>query len=533
MRGSEKGKVKSEKGRRIVTAVDLFCGAGGTSTGMIQALSAKGYGVRVIGVNHWPKACDTHHLNHPDQPKPLCTSIDAINPRELGIKEGSLDWLVASPECTFHSNALGGKPVNDQSRATAFCVPRWIEALRPRHVMVENVPEFLNWGPLGHNGRPLKSKKGEVFLAWAEMCRAFNYRVDWRIECAADYGDPTTRRRLIVRMERSRGRIYWPVATHAALGSEKLKVKSGKGGRVKPHKSAREHVIDWKRKGRWLHEMPPQARYDGLPLSPNTIRRIHEGFLKQGLKNFVLNRNRDENGVSPRSHDLDEPLPTMTGALVEPFLISLRGTEGRQLSGCSFSIDGPVPAVTAGGGHLAVAEPFVFQMNHAGPARSFSVEECLPTICGNRGELGLIEASLLPQQSAGRLRPVSEPVPTITTDGGIAIVEPYLVEYYGTGGAQGIDEPLNTVTCKDRHALVQPRVVINGREGEVWFRYRMLQPHELSLAQGFPRDYQFTGNKTEQVKQIGNAVPCGLARAVILAAYEGDKGNVRKVVRRG
>jgi DNA (cytosine-5)-methyltransferase 1 len=133
--------------------------------------------------------------------------------------------------------------------------------------------------------------------------------------------------------------------------------------------------------------------------------------------------------------------------------------------------------------------------------------------------MALCEPSLLPQQSGGALRSVESPSPTVSTDGAIGLVEPFLIKFYGneTSG-QSIDSPLDTVTTKDRHALVRPIVVINGEKYQLDIRFRMLQPHELAGAQGFPRDYKFTGTKTEQVKLIGNAVPRRLARALVYAA---------------
>jgi DNA (cytosine-5)-methyltransferase 1 len=91
------------------------------------------------------------------------------------------------------------------------------------------------------------------------------------------------------------------------------------------------------------------------------------------------------------------------------------------------------------------------------------------------------------------------------------------VSFYGNGQAHKIGEPAPTVTCKDRFGLVKPIVEINGSKYQLDIRFRMLQPHELALAQGFPANYRFTGTKTDQVKQIGNAVPRRLARAIVAA----------------
>ena len=180
---------------RPLQIADLFCGAGGTSQGALEAAEALGYAPKLTAVNHWPVAIETHTLNHPEA-RTLLTSVDEVNPRDL-YKPGELDILWASPECTHHSVARGGRPINEQSRATAWCVTRWADALRPPVILIENVPEFLSWGGCCVDGRPLKQKKGETFMAWVACLESLGYRVDWRILCAADYGDPTTRRRLL------------------------------------------------------------------------------------------------------------------------------------------------------------------------------------------------------------------------------------------------------------------------------------------------------------------------------------------------
>jgi DNA (cytosine-5)-methyltransferase 1 len=501
--------------RKVLRIADLFCGAGGTSEGACRAARRCGYQPELTAINHWPVAVETHSANHPAA-RHLCTSIDNINPRDL-YGQGELDMLWASPECTHHSVARGGRPIHDQSRATAWCVARWAEALRPPIILVENVPEFQTWGPLDSRGRPLKSRKGEVFEAWLNSLRALGYRVEARVLCAADYGDPTTRRRLFVQAVRGRRELRWPSPTHSPT----------EGDGRKRWRAARE-IIDWDIKGRWIDEMPPRARYGGLPLSPNSLRRINKGFLKFGGGRFLVPNFGERDGQEPRCHSIDEPLPTVTshgaGSLVEPFIVELRGTSERQLDSTARSVDRPLPTVSAGGVHAGLVEPFLVQMNHGnggdpnGDSRRVrSVDHPLPTVCGTRGEFAIIEPALLPQQSDGRLRAVTEPCPTVATSGAIALVEPFLVQYYGTGGATSIHDPLDTVTTKDRHALVSPAVIVDGRECRVRYRYRMLQPRELAGAQGFPDDYQFTGTKTDQVKQIGNAVPCGLARALVEA----------------
>lgn len=397
---------------KTLTIADLFCGAGGTSTGAVQAAESLGYRVDLTAVNHWERAVETHSANHPEA-RHYCASVDSLNPR-LIFPDGDLDVLWASPECTHHSRARGGKPMLDQSRATAWCVTRWADALRPPVIMVENVPEFAEWGPLGADGKPLARRSGETFQAWLQTLRSIGYTVDHRVLCAADFGDPTTRRRLFVQAVRGRRRIVWPDATHSPEGNL---------WGLPRWRSAAEAVIDW--------SIPAKAIGDRKKaLAPKTMARINEGLAR------------------------------------------FRGS------------------------------PVIVAMEHGG--RSLSSLDPLPTVTTAKGGAFGV-AYLLPQHSAGILRPASQPAPTVTTSGAIALV----VEYYGNGKAREVSEPLPTVTCNDRFGLVQ----FDGRE----VHFRMLKPHELAAAQGFPKGYKFSGNTTEQVRQIGNAVPCGFARALLTA----------------
>jgi len=394
---------------------DLFCGAGGTSTGAIEAVTMLGHTPRLTAVNHWPVAIATHTLNHPAH-RHFCATIDQLNPREL-FRDGELDLLWASPECTHHSTARGGKPINDQSRASAWCVARWAEALLPSTIMVENVPEFATWGPIGSNGRPLASRKGETFQAWLRCLESLGYTVEHRTFCAADYGDPTTRTRLFVQAQRGRRRIVWPDATHAEItGGDLFACKR------RPWVSAAE-IIDW--------SLPLPSIFDRKkPLADNTLARIFKGLKAHGGATIIAM----EHGG--RSLSTARPLPTVT---------------------------------TAKGGAFGVAY-------------------------------------ILPQQSCGKLRPVTKPMPTVATAGALALI----VEYYGNGVARPVTEPLPTVTCRDRFALIRQQ------GGDIGFR--MLRWNELAAAQGFRSDYQFTGNVQDKTKQIGNAVPRNLARALVLAA---------------
>lgn len=508
---------------KTLKIADLFCGAGGTSTGAIHAARRAGYKVNVTAINHWQVAVATHATNHPEA-RHLCTSIDDVNPRSL-YRLGELDVLWASPECTHHSRARGGRPMQDQSRATAWCVTRWAEALLPGLIFVENVPEFMDWGPLGTNGRPLVTKRGATFRAWVAVLESLGYRVEWRVLCAADFGAPTTRERLFVQAVRGRRKITWPTRTHAPVAEiERLREQNDLFGlNLKPWRSARE-IIDWSIPGRWLDEMPGKPQYDGLPLSPKTLRRIHAGLKRYGLKGCIVPQFGERAGQAPRVHNLAEPLPAVTshgaGAVVEPYIVPIDHTGNGRIA--VNDIDKPLSTVTTEARHALVCPYLVTVANGGEDAyRARSIELPVPTVTAGANRLGFIEPHLLPQQSDGRLRPVSEPCPTVATAGAIALVQPYLTKFNGTGGGRPLDAPLDTVTTKDRFGLVMPTIVLHGQAYRVRLRWRMLKPHELAAGQSFPAGYQFAGTQTDAVKQIGNAVPPELAAALLGAHLEG------------
>ena len=249
-----------------IIAADLFCGAGGTSTGLVKACEESGVEVDLIAINHWDVAIATHSANHPEA-KHLCTSIDSVDPRKV-VPGGRLNLLVASPECTHHSNARGGRPMSDQSRASAWHIVRWAEALYIDNILIENVREFENWGPLGTNGRPLKSKRGETFRAFLTALESLNYSVDYRILNAADYGEATTRERLFVQARKRPKQIAWPDPTHSRDGEPTF---FGKRDKWRPAKE----VIDW--------SIASQSIFSRKkPLAPATMARIEAGLRKFG-----------------------------------------------------------------------------------------------------------------------------------------------------------------------------------------------------------------------------------------------------------
>lgn len=453
---------------RLIQAADLFCGAGGTSSGLYHACTHMGANLDLVAINHWTRAIETHEMNHPDA-RHICATLESIDPR-IAVPSGHLDIMVASPECTHHSVARGGKPVNDQLRASAWHLLRWIELLNIENILIENVREFRDWGPTGSNGKPIKGRKGETYQAFLSALRSMNYTVEDRILNAADYGDPTSRHRLFIMARRGHKKIVWPKAAFAENVDPNLF-----GDELRPYRTARE-IIDW--------DLPGESIFKRKKaLAPATMARIAAGLRKYGGKN------------------------------AEPFLVMMYGSNDAR------SLDRPMPTITAGGNHIGLCEPFVLGQQSCAAPRS--VDEPLPTIC-TAGAIALVEPFLIHTNHTGgdRVHDVDKPVPTITTNAHLYLCEPFISHYQGRSIGQSVDAPLNTITTKDRFALVEPFT-----DGEAIYdiRFRMLQPHELAAAMSFDSEYQFSGNKGDKIKQIGNAVPVRTATALcgsLLAAKQ-------------
>ena len=205
---------------------------------------------------------------------------------------------------------------------------------------------------------------------------------------------------------------------------------------------------------------------------------------------------------------------------MEPFLTHYHGGDGgdRRTSGVSE----PVPTCDCAN-RYGMIEGFVIDMAHTkNNIAAKSVNSPMPTITCTHGTHGLVEPLFIPQQSAGSVKPASEhPLPTISTAGAISVVEPLIQPYHGSSTqCRPVGHPLGTITTKDRFSLLEGRVVrtADGRLYRLDITFRMLQPHELAAAMSFPATYRFSGNKTEQIRQIGNAVCPKLAEALVSAA---------------
>lgn len=534
--------------KKTIFAADLFCGAGGTTEALRQICETNKQTLDLIAVNHWPIAIDSHSANHP-YAKHLCAKLEAVNPHDL-VPGGRLNLLIAGIECTHHSNARGGRPRNDQSRSSAWLILKWASELYIETIIIENVKEFMSWGPLGADSQPMKSKKGELFLSFIDSLKKLTYHVEYKRLTAADFGDPTTRERLFIIGKRGKNRsIAWPAPTHAPAAHMKRKNGNLFVEKLQPWRVARE-IIDWGNRGRSIFGRKKD-------LAPKTIERIAAGLRKQGsaaepflVMLYGTNKSRSldrpvptvtangnhiglcqpfvigqQSNAQPRT--VDEPIPTVATAgaisLIQPFILPM---EGVHRGNAPRSIDAPVPTITAGRGGGYLVQPFLVQVDQQGSngGCTRSVDEPVGTIITKQNS-AVVEPFIMAvnhgdkgsASPAARSTSIDDPMPTVTANRGHAVIEPFLVKYYRTGKDRGVDEPLDTITATERFGL------ITTEQGtfKLDILFRMLTNKELARAQGLTDAYIFTGKGKDVTRQIGNMVPVGLAKAVIGAQVIG------------
>lgn len=458
--GSRAPDIRVARKTRPMLVADLFCGAGGLSNGTARAMRQLGLPVQMIGVNHWPVAIETNRRNHKEHADPIhCADLESALPLTI-VPEGRLDLLTAAPSCVFHSRARGGRPVHDQQRMDPWHVVRWCTELRVARVLVENVPEFMDWGPCSLvTGRPIKSRRGEYFRAWVAALEAVGFKVDWKVVCCADFGDPTTRRRFFL-IGRSDGkRLSWPEFTHDRVGGTDLL-----GSRPR-WRGARE-VIDWTMTGKSIFTRTK-------PLKPNTLRRILAGAVKYSWPRPYIDAVQAlVDGQAPRLVFSRAEAVAFGLVSEDAMVLNLRGTKEHDLQSTAKSADEPLPTLTAGGSHVGL----VLATSSGGAARD--LDQPLPTITtGGAGaerpgcaRPQLVEPIIVPTSntsSAGVPRSAAEPIRTVTTakGGDQALAVPLVAQYYGaTATAQSVAEPVPSVTTKARFGLAEP-VVMRGNVG--------------------------------------------------------------------
>lgn len=450
--------------------VDLFSGGGGASLGIEMAIGRP----VDIAIDRNQDAIDMHAANHPHTIHVRSDLLLEANPKALTAgQDVGLVWL--SPDCRHFSIAKGGTPVSPAVRALAWVAVKWAKAAKPRVIILENVREFLTWGPL-NGDKPCPHRKGELFKKWLLALHREGYETDFRALDAADYGVPTHRKRLFLVARRDGQPIRWPEPTHGP-------------GRGKPWRMAAE-CIDW--------SLPCRSIFAReRPLAEATMKRI-----ARGIKQFVIDAS--EPFILQLTHGgrlvpLTKPLPTITCAkrgelaLVAPYMIPVGYGERQGQLPRTNSVTEPIGTVVASGKHHLVA---AFLAKHYGGATGSSVRLPMPTMTATATQTPLVYA--------------------------------FLTKYYGRSVGQTVSEPLHSITTKDRLGLVTvtydgtPYAILRHLTSSYVIAdigMRMLTPRELAAAQGFPADYILSGHKTNDVARLGNAVCPPVARAIVAENY--------------
>ncbi|MCA1458034.1 DNA cytosine methyltransferase [Bradyrhizobium sp. BRP22] len=559
--------------------VDCFAGGGGVSTGIEMALGVS----PDIAINHDAVAIAMHKANHPNT-QHLNSNIFKVVPSEAAAGR-AIGMLWLSPDCKHFSKAKGAKPVEKRIRGLAWVALHWAQLpawQRPRVIFLENVPEFLTWGPLLPNGRPDPDRKGEEFQKFIRALKREGYkRIEWKVVKMCNHGDPTIRTRFMMIARCDDEPITWPAHTHGAPDSEEVL-----SGELKPWRTAADHVIDWSIPCPSIFLSPAEVKQlykeTGIrvqrPLKPNTLARIFKGLVRYVIESadpFIV---PVTHAGDTRAHSIREPIRTQTGAkrgehaLVVPFMVprygERDGQEPRTLSiekpltvvvptgnGASLvtpfitkfrensvghGADEPLHTVTAnsyvkrpgGAAPLGVVSAFLAQHNYFEPGHD--AREPVSTIVGKGCTQAVVSAGLLNLKGSDRRgSSVQAPVPAVTAQGGhLAEVRAFLVKFYKSGGQhQDTRDPLHTLTAKARMGLV----TVKGEDYQIIdIGMRMLTPRERFNAHSFPPDYKIdimipreTENGTvlrritaeEQGRMVGNSVPCRFVKAIVQANY--------------
>lgn len=533
--------------------IDLFCGAGGTSTGVENARYEGRQCAKVIGcVNHDANAIASHAANHPDamhftedirtlELSPLIAHIAKM--RKLYPDAFVVLW--ASLECTNFSKAKGGQPRDADSRTLAEHLFHYIEAINPDYIQIENVEEFMSWGDLDENGKPISKDAGRLYQQWVANVCGYGYRFVHRILNSADYGAYTSRRRFFGIFAKGSLPIVFPEPTHSKEGA------AGLFGRLHRWKPVRE-VLDFSDEGESIFGRKK-------PLVDATLERIYAGLIKfvaGGKEAFMVKWNSMSRAGKYHAPGIDEPCPTVTtqsrlGVAQVSFLSKYYGGSPE---GKSVSVEEPAGAITTRDHHSFITAYYGNGHNH-------SIDEPAPTLT-TKDRLAFVDM----QYGNGTPCDIETPAPTVTTNPKHQLVtcKPWIMNTSFKNTGSSIDEPAQTVTANRKwHYLMNPQFqsaggsvdspcftliarmdkmppyLIQTEQGEmaiviepddspamvkikqfmalygiIDIKMRMLRIPELKRIMGFPSDYVLVGTQADQKKFIGNAVEVNMARVL-------------------
>ena len=432
--------------------IDLFCGAGGTSSGVEYARVDGEKCAEVIAcVNHDKNAILSHQANHPD----TLHFTEDIRTLELGPMMAHLAAkkaeypeahvvLWASLECTNFSRAKGGQPRDADSRTLAEHLFRYIEALKPDYIQIENVEEFMCWGDLDENGHPISRFEGRLYLRWVKNVCSYDYNYDWRLLNAADFGAYTSRKRFFGQFARKGLPICFPEQTYAKYGDE--------GGMFRQFKRWRpvRDVLDLADDGESIFTKKK-------PLCEKTLERIYAGLVK-----FVAGGKEQ----------------------AEAWILKYNST---------VTTKDRISLVTT-----------KFMDNQYGRSKPSSIDGPAPTLLNNPKQK-IVSAQYLMNPYSFKSDGGSIDKPCFTLIARMDKMPPYLISTDEGIGIKifGDDTPM---TCKIKEFM--------AAYGIIDIKMRMLKIAELKRIMGFPEDYTLIGTQAEQKKFIGNAVEVNMSRVL-------------------
>lgn len=480
------------------TITDLFCGAGGSSLG------AEAAGARlVMAANHWETAIEVHQAHFPDAGHD-CADISQADPRRYP----RTDILLASPECTNHSQARGVSrkrqdptlwdapdPAAERSRATMWDVPRFAEQMRYSAVVVENVVEATKWVMwpawwqamelLGYRGRVLSANsmhhrvpqsRDRIYVVWTRA--GLDVDLEQELDAWCTKCDRSTVVRQAFKNGRRVGRYrqqwVWSCTRCATV--------------CEPATEPAASIIDWSL-------ACPRIGDRARPLAPATRARILAGLQRYGWAPITTSGagNVHERTPGNRARSVAEPLPvqqtTATTALATPPGFLFQPAHGGRVA----DLEQPHPTVCASDDRHALV-----LSNNFGNVPATTAEPLSTATTGNR------HALVVPLRRNGHAAPVAHPTPTVTAGGNHHAL--LMRNNTGTGEmVTPVTEPTRTMTTAGHQSLLVPAVALDDVVDECGFR--MLEPYEVAAAMAFPDGYiPRTLPKVDQVKLAGNAV---------------------------
>lgn len=469
--------IAAKAAKYCIAFIDLFCGFGGTSKGAEDARIGMNKIASVAAcVNHDPIAIECHEGNMPDALH-FVEDIRTLDLTELTYlvneirrlwKIAGIDgkiYLWASLECTNFSNAKGGLPRDADSRTLAEHLFRYLDAFNPDMIWIENVREFMSWGPLDEKGKPVSRKAGRDYMLWVEHIKSYGYEFDYRLLNSADFGAYTSRERLFIQFAKKGIEITWPAPSHSKKVLESAEGLFGQNAGLKKWKPVRE-VLD-------LHLTGESIFSRKKNLSDKTYERIYHGLVKfvAGGKDahtaFIVKYNSANiNGKQSAGHGLDKPSPVVAtqGRLALASADFLTKYYSGKPEHKNISIDGPTGAFTTTDSHALVKSEFLINYHHSSDVDS--IDKPLGTLT-TKDKKGLISSDFIVQRNNGnpesKLVDLDGPARTITTTGGNQeVVNPeFIAAYYGNGhNCSSVNDPAPTIPTKDRCALVKPQFIM-------------------------------------------------------------------------